>query len=146
VVVNENIPGRRRLLRREAIAINQFRKAIVVHRPCVLLDSAENMVAHLAGRGRGGSRAACREKRKPQHCLRGIRYRILASAQLNGYQWVFIDTAPTTWLVVKEAIRAATPVLIPVRPGFFDLAAVRETVATARELGKPYAVVINAAR
>jgi chromosome partitioning protein len=71
--------------------------------------------------------------------------RILASAQLNGYQWVFIDTAPTTWVVVQEAIRAATLVLIPVRPGFFDLAAVRETVATARELGKPYAVVINAA-
>jgi chromosome partitioning protein len=50
-----------------------------------------------------------------------------------------------TDLIVKEAIRAATLVLIPVRPGFFDLAAVRETVATARELGKPYAVVINAA-
>jgi hypothetical protein len=32
-----------------------------------------------------------------------------------------------------------------VRPGFFDLAAVRETVATAREFNKPYAVVINAA-
>ena len=47
--------------------------------------------------------------------------------------------------MVQEAIRAATLVLIPVRPGFFDLAAVRETVATARELGKPYAVVINAA-
>jgi hypothetical protein len=31
------------------------------------------------------------------------------------------------------------------RPGFFDLAAVRETVSTARELNKPYAVVINAA-
>jgi chromosome partitioning protein len=71
--------------------------------------------------------------------------RILASAQLNGYQWALIDTAPTTWVVVQEAIRAATLVLIPVRPGFFDLAAVRETVATARDLGKPYAVVINAA-
>jgi chromosome partitioning protein len=32
-----------------------------------------------------------------------------------------------------------------VRPGFFDLAAVRETVATAREFNKPYVVVINAA-
>jgi chromosome partitioning protein len=42
-------------------------------------------------------------------------------------------------------IRAATMVVIPVRPGFFDLAAVRETVATAREFNKPYAVVINAA-
>jgi chromosome partitioning protein len=71
--------------------------------------------------------------------------RLLASAQLNGFEWVFIDTAPTTWLVVQEAIRAATMVLIPVRPGFFDLAAVRETVATARDFEKPYAVVINAA-
>jgi chromosome partitioning protein len=79
-----------------------------------------------------------------QNAAQGVN-RILASAQLNGYRWVFVDTAPTTWLVVKEAIRAATLVLIPVRPGFFDLAAVRETVATARELGKPYAVVINAA-
>ena len=30
------------------------------------------------------------------------------------------------------------------RRAFFDLAAVRETVATAREFNKPYAVVINA--
>jgi chromosome partitioning protein len=71
--------------------------------------------------------------------------RLVASALLNGYQWVFIDTAPTTWLVVREAIRAATMVVIPVRPGFFDLAAVRETVTTAREFNKRYAVVINAA-
>jgi chromosome partitioning protein len=66
--------------------------------------------------------------------------RLVASALINGYEWVFIDTAPTTWIVVQEAM-----VVIPVRPGFFDLAAVRETVATARDLNKPYAVVINAA-
>jgi hypothetical protein len=35
-------------------------------------------------------------------------------------------------------------VLIPARPGFFDLNAVRETVAAARERNKPYAVVLNA--
>lgn len=79
-----------------------------------------------------------------QSAARGIN-RLVASALLAGYEWVFIDTAPTTWLVVQEAIRTATMVVIPVRPGFFDLAAVRETVATARELNKPYAVVINAA-
>jgi hypothetical protein len=39
VVVNENIPGRRRFLRREAIAINQFRKAIVVHRQVPRTDA-----------------------------------------------------------------------------------------------------------
>jgi chromosome partitioning protein len=56
-----------------------------------------------------------------QNAAQGIN-RILGSAQFNDYSWVFIDTAPTTWLVVQEAIRAATLVLIPVRPGFFDLA------------------------
>ena len=71
--------------------------------------------------------------------------RALAFAMIEGADYVFIDTAPTMWVVVQEAIRAATLVLIPARPGFFDLDAVRETVKTARERNKPYAVVINAA-
>ena len=64
---------------------------------------------------------------------------------VEGYEWAFIDTAASMWVVALEAIRAATFVLIPARPGFFDLNAVRETVATARERNKPYAVVLNAA-
>lgn len=71
--------------------------------------------------------------------------RALAFAMIEGFDTVFIDTAPTTWVVVQEAIRVATLVLIPARPGFFDLDAVQETVKTARERNKPYAVVINAA-
>ena len=67
------------------------------------------------------------------------------SPGVDGFEWVFIDTSPTMWVVVQEAIRAATLVVIPARPGFFDLNAVRETVATARERNKPYAVVLNAA-
>jgi chromosome partitioning protein len=70
--------------------------------------------------------------------------RALAMAQVAGAEWVFIDTSPTIWVVVQEAIRAATLVLIPARPGFLDLDAVRETVKTARERNKPYAVVLNA--
>jgi chromosome partitioning protein len=58
---------------------------------------------------------------------------------------VFIDTAPTMWVVVQEAIRAATLVLVPARPGFFDLDSVRETIAAARARTKPFAVVLNAA-
>lgn len=79
-----------------------------------------------------------------QTAAQGIE-RLLAFARIEGYEWVFIDTAPTMWVVVQEAIRAATLVVIPARPGFFDLAAVRETVAIARERKRPYAVVINAA-
>jgi chromosome partitioning protein len=70
---------------------------------------------------------------------------LLAVAMLEGYEWVFIDTPPTMWVVVSEAIRAATMVVIPARPGLFDLSAVRETVTICRERNKPYAVVINAA-
>src|SRR5262245_26562843 len=69
--------------------------------------------------------------------------RALALAQVAGTEWVFIDTSPTMWVVVQEAIRAATLVLIPARPGFLDLDAVRETVKAARERNKPYAVVLN---
>jgi len=79
-----------------------------------------------------------------QSASRGID-RVLAYAALEGFEWAFIDTAPSMWVVVQEAIRAATLVVIPARPGFFDLNAVRETVATARERNKPYCVVLNAA-
>lgn len=78
------------------------------------------------------------------NAARGIT-RALAHATVEGCQWAFIDTAPSMWVVAQEAIRAATLVVIPARPGFFDLDAVRETVAAAREQDKPYAVVLNAA-
>ncbi len=68
----------------------------------------------------------------------------LASAMVGCYEWAFIDTAASMWVVSQQAIRWATLVVIPARPGFFDLNAVRETVATARALNKPYAVVLNA--
>src|SRR5436190_817943 len=58
---------------------------------------------------------------------RGIA-RALALAAIAGTEWVFVDTAPTMWVVVQEAIRAATLVVIPARPGLLDLAAVGETV------------------
>src|SRR5258708_16946617 len=70
--------------------------------------------------------------------------RALAFAMIEGTDYVFIDTAPTTWVVVQEAIRVATMVLIPARPGFFDLAAVAETVKPCPGRDKPYAAFINA--
>lgn len=70
---------------------------------------------------------------------------VLARAMAEGYEWAFIDTPPTQWMVVTEAIRAATLVVIPARPSMFDVAAVHETEKTTRERHRPYAVVINAA-
>jgi chromosome partitioning protein len=66
-------------------------------------------------------------------------------AKREGFDWVFIDTAPNMAASVTEAMRTATLVVVPCRPGVFDLDAVKETIAFAREARKPYAVVINAA-
>jgi len=70
---------------------------------------------------------------------------IVAAAKRDGVEWVFIDTAPNMSAGVTDAIRAATLVVVPCRPGVFDLDAVKETVAFARQLRRPYAVVINGA-
>ena len=70
---------------------------------------------------------------------------IVASAKRNGVEWVFIDTPPNMSAVVEDAIRQATMVVIPARPGVFDIDAVRETIAVCRSNRKPYAVVINGA-
>jgi len=47
--------------------------------------------------------------------------------------------------VVEDAVRNATMVVIPARPGVFDVNAVQETIQTCRSARKPYAVVINGA-
>lgn len=69
----------------------------------------------------------------------------LEKAERDGVEWVLIDTPPHLSASVTEAIRYATLVIIPMRPGLFDLAAVQETIKTSRQLGKPYAVIINGA-
>jgi chromosome partitioning protein len=69
----------------------------------------------------------------------------IKTAKRDEYEWVFIDTPPTLSAVVTEAVRAATLVVMPARPSMFDLAAVQETIAHARALRRPYAVVFNAA-
>jgi cellulose biosynthesis protein BcsQ len=69
----------------------------------------------------------------------------LKGAAREGYAWAFIDTPPTRSAAVVEAIRHATMVIIPARPSIFDLAAVQDTIELARELRKPYAVVLNGA-
>ena len=70
---------------------------------------------------------------------------ILKKAKQNGVEWVFIDTPPNMSLSVADAIQSATLVIIPCRPGVFDLDAVQETIGYARRARKPYAVVINGA-
>jgi len=70
---------------------------------------------------------------------------IVAAAKRDGVEWVFIDTPPNTSAVVDDAIKNATMVIIPARPGVFDVNAVQDTIQSCRAARKPYAVVINGA-
>lgn len=70
---------------------------------------------------------------------------VVKAAKQDGVDWVFIDTAPNLSASVTDAIRAATLVVVPCRPGLFDLEAVKDTIAFCQEVRKPYAVVLNAA-
>jgi chromosome partitioning protein len=70
---------------------------------------------------------------------------LVKKAKQNGIEWVFIDTPPNNSASVVEAIEAATLVVIPCRPGLFDIEAVQDTIALARHSLTPYAVVLNAA-
>ena len=70
---------------------------------------------------------------------------IVANARRDGVEWVLIDTPPNLSAVVDDSIRNATMVIIPARPGVFDVNAVQETILTCRSNRKPYAVVVNGA-
>jgi hypothetical protein len=70
---------------------------------------------------------------------------IIAAAKRDGIEWVFIDTPPNLSAVVDDAIKNATMVIIPARPGVFDTNAVQETIQSCRAARKPYAVVLNCA-
>ena len=62
---------------------------------------------------------------------------IIAAAKRDGFEWVFIDTPPNTSAVVEDAIRNATMVIIPARPGVFDVNAVQETIQTSAPRASP---------
>jgi len=112
-----------------------------VHRPsraCLLIDADPQGSLTLWHKLRNA------EELPLKTAQRGVANMVKA-AKDDGVEWVFIDTAPNMSASVTDAIRAATLVVVPCRPGVFDLAAVRETVAFARQLRKPYAVVINGA-
>ena len=67
--------------------------------------------------------------------MRGIESgRLLQDVRLlaPGYDWVIIDGPPGTTRASAEAVRAADLVLIPAKPGPFDVWAVSEIVAAVK--------------
>jgi chromosome partitioning protein len=80
--------------------------------------------------------------------LRTVKRRIpdvLKKAKRHGVEWAFIDTPANVSACVVEAMEAATLVIIPCRPGLFDIDAVQETIELACHARTPYAVVLNGA-
>ena len=91
------------------------------------------------------------------HRARGLRTPLLVSApaseleevletarQHKTIEWVFIDGAAQANEAVVAIMQAATLVLIPTRPGVFDLASLPATVGVARRIRKPFFVALNA--
>jgi chromosome partitioning protein len=115
--------------------------AVRVHRPtrpCLLIDDDPQGSLSLWNEQRA-------ESALPLKVVKRDIAHIINKAEKNHIEWVFIDTPPNNSVSVIEAIEAATLVIIPCRPGLFDLEAVQDTIALARHVRTPYAVVFNAA-
>src|SRR5262249_53337698 len=69
--------------------------------------------------------------------------RQLEVAELLGYDWALIDTAPTISARVEEAVGVAGMVIVPARPGLSDLADVSRAADLVQGAGKPCLVVLN---
>src|ERR1700754_3799286 len=107
-------------------------------RPCLLVDADPQGSLTLWHKLRGSNEPPIKSA---VNSVSGIG----AAAKRDGIEWVFIDTPPNMSAVVEDAIRNATMVIIPARPGGFDVNAVQETIQTCRTARKPYAVVLNGA-
>lgn len=107
-------------------------------KPCLLVDADPQGSLTLWQKLRGTDEPPIRQ------AVRSVS-EIVAAAKRDGYEYVFIDTPPTMSAVVEDAIRNATLVVIPARPGIFDINAVQETIQLCRSNRRPYAVVINGA-
>jgi chromosome partitioning protein len=68
---------------------------------------------------------------------------IVDVARRDGVSHCIIDTPPHAESSILDAMRVADLVLVPTRPGPFDLAAVAATLDLARSIGKAPLAVLN---
>jgi chromosome partitioning protein len=108
------------------------------NKPCLLIDADPQGSLTLWHKLRGTNEPALKVANRSVT-------EIINSAKKDGVEWVFIDTPPNTSAVVDDAIKNATMVIIPARPGVFDVDAVQATIQSCRAARKPYAVVLNGA-
>lgn len=68
----------------------------------------------------------------------------IAAAQESGADLVLLDTAPHVEATALAAARAADLILIPCRPGIFDLRSIALTADLVKLAGKTGVIVLNA--
>jgi chromosome partitioning protein len=107
-------------------------------RPCLLIDSDPQGSLTLWNELRENDALPLKTAQRGFSAL-------LKTASRDGVEWVFVDTPPNMSAGVTDAIHSATLVIIPCRPGVFDIDAIKETTSFARRARTPYAVVINGA-
>jgi chromosome partitioning protein len=64
-------------------------------------------------------------------------------ARRDGIAYIFIDTPPHADATIVSAARMADLVLLPIRPGPFDIKAAAKTVEIVRRVGRPGLFVLN---
>src|ERR1700712_3970264 len=69
--------------------------------------------------------------------------KILPTAKKEGVAFAIVDTPPHAENSILDAMRVADLVLVPTRPGPFDLAAVASTFDLAKSIGASPLAVIN---
>jgi len=69
---------------------------------------------------------------------------LLSEAKAEGLNLVVLDTPPHATGEIFEAARLSDLVLVPVRPAVLDLRSAARTLDGVAQMGKPYAVVLNA--
>jgi chromosome partitioning protein len=115
--------------------------AAYVHRPsqpCLLVDDDPQGSLSFWNSLRG-------DKALPLKTIKRTLSHTLKKAERRGFAWVFVDTPANLSVSVADAVRAATMLIVPCRPGVFDIVAVADTIELGRRVRTPYAVVINAA-
>ena len=68
---------------------------------------------------------------------------IVETARANGADLVIIDTPPCAEDTALQASKIADFILIPTRPGGFDVEAIQATLDMVEYLGRPGAVLVN---
>ena len=63
--------------------------------------------------------------------------------ELDGWDWVFLDSPPAFLVTVQEIIQAADFSLIPIKASMLDLLATQDAVVLAREAKADFMCVLN---